>query len=289
METTIRIILGISALLMALGMWEYLTIRRSLDMSENDRIKQIRISWRLLGLFLAFIFLAQLLTLFIRFKQVIEIPEFFQYAVLVVGALFVAISMLLFRITLSCVLHGVSPDRDISAMGDDVWHDPLTGLPNRRALAHTLKQEWHRSERHKRPLAVLMLDLDNFGRIIDESGHDGADEYLKSFAKFMVGQLRVADTISRYDSDIFVVILPEEGPSTARLVAERLRKNISELRVDVKGRKISVTASIGITNNTLGDLDSCDELLKRADYACAAARNGGHNRVVSYSLGSKMN
>lgn len=287
METTIRIILGIATLLMALGMWEYLSIRRSLDMSENVKLKQIRVSWRLLGLFLAFMFLAQLLTLLIRFKHVIEIPEFFQYAVLVVGALFVAIAMLLFRVTLTSALQGISPERDISGMGEEVWRDPLTGLPNRRALAHTLKQEWHRSERHKRPLAVLMIDLDNFGRVIDESGHDGADQYLVAFAKFMVGQLRVADTVTRYDSDIFIVILPEEGPSTTRLVAERIRKNIADFRVDVKGRKISVTASIGVTNNTIGELESSEELLKRADNACTAARNGGHNRVVSYSLSGK--
>jgi len=284
MEVTIRIILGIATLLMVLGMWEYLSIRRSLDMSDNAKLKQIRVAWRLLGLFLAFMLLAQLLTLLIRFKQIIEIPDFFQYAVLVVGALFVSVSMLVFRVTLACALKGISPERDISAMGDGVWCDPLTGLPNRRALANTLKQEWHRSERHKRPLAVLMIDLDNFGRIIDESGYDGADEYLKAFAKFMVGQLRVADTVTRYDSDIFIVILPEEGPSTARFVAERLRKNIADFRVDVKGRKISVTASIGVTNNTIGEFESSDELLKRADHACTAARNGGHNRVVSYSL-----
>jgi len=253
---TNHIILGLALFLVAVALWEYLAIRRTLDTTDFDKLKEVQAAWRLLGLFLGFIFLAQLLSLFNSIRPLIEIPDLLHYAVLLVGGLYMATVMLLFRITLQNALQCLSHGKDLSALGDEVWTDPLTGLPNRRAIAVTLKQEWHRSERHKRPLAVMMIDLDNFGRVIDECGHEGGDEYLKSFAKFIAGQLRVVDTVARYDSDIFIVVLPEEGPSTARLVAERLRKNIANHRADILDRKIGVTASIGVANNALGELDS---------------------------------
>jgi diguanylate cyclase (GGDEF)-like protein len=285
---TNHIILGIALFLVAIAFWQYLAIRRTLDTADHERLKQVHSAWRLLGIFLAFIILAQMLTLFNSIRPLIDIPDFLHYAIQLVGGLYLAIVMLLFRITLTNALQCLSPGKDLSALGDEAWRDPLTGLPNRRAIANTLKQEWHRSERHKRPLAVMMIDLDNFGRVIDECGHEGADEFLKAFAPFIAGQLRVVDIVARYDSDIFIIILPEEGPSTARLVAERIRKNIAEFRVDIKEHKISLTASIGVTNNAIGELESGDELLRRADHACTAARNGGHNRVVSYTATARM-
>jgi len=274
--------------MIAIALWEYLAIRRLLDTVERDKLKEVHAAWRLLGLFLAFMFLSNLLLLYNALRHIIEIPDWFHSFSLLFSSLFVTIVMVLFRVTLTNAIHCLPPGLDVEELGDAVWRDPLTGLPNRRALAYALKQEWHRSERHKRPLAVVMLDLDNFGRIVDENGHEGADKFLCAFAAFIAGQVRVVDTIARYDSDIFVIILPEEGPSTSRSVAERIRKNVSEFRAEINGRRVGVTASLGVTNNTIGELESHEELLRRADHACMAAKNGGHNRVVSFTSSGKM-
>ncbi|MEP0814701.1 MAG: GGDEF domain-containing protein [bacterium] len=279
---TETMVFAIAAFLVAFGLWEYLSIRRSLDIARGGAMKEVALSWRLIGFFLGFILLSALILVVATVRRELSIPPFFFAAFVVVASLFIAAIMALFRATLSRALDAaMQPAGGSDASG--AWTDPLTGLPNRRALEHALKQEWHRSERHKRPLALIMVDLDDFGRLVDECGHDGADSYLKTFAPFLLGQLRVADTVARYDSDIFVCILPEEGPATARHVAERLRKNIAEFRAEVKGRKFGVTASIGVANNALGELSGHEELLHRADEACMAARNGGHNRVVAYT------
>ncbi|MCD6119507.1 GGDEF domain-containing protein [bacterium] len=288
MPLYIPVCIGLATFLIAIALWEYLSIRRLLDTVEHDRLKDIRTGWRLLGIILAFMLLSNLLLLYNAVKQVIDIPIWFHSILLLVGGLFVAIVMVLFRATLANAIRSLSPGLNVEELGDAVWRDPLTGLPNRRALAHALKQEWHRSERHKRPLAVLMLDLDNFGRLVDENGNEGGDVYLCAFATFIAGQIRVVDTVARYDSDIFVIILPEEGPSTARSVAERIRKNVADFKTEIKGRKTGVTASIGVTNNTIGELESYEELLRRAEHACTAAKNGGHNRVVSFTSSGKM-
>lgn len=281
--TTDTILIAISAFLTALALWEYLAIRRALETASGDWTRRVFVSWRLLGILLTFGFLAIVLLLINSVRHVIDLPPFSHLIALVLGGLFVVITMLLFRVTLTHALKSVTPGLNVDALGEEAWRDPLTSLPNRRALAYSLRQEWFRSERHKRPLAILMIDLDNFGKLIDDTGHDGADKFLQAFAKFLAGQVRVADTVSRIDSDIFAVILPEEGPSTARQAAERLRKNISEFRCEVDGRKLGVTASLGLANNNIGEFENEEELLHRADEACTAARNGGHNRVVAFT------
>ncbi len=284
---TETILLAISAFLTALALWEYLAIRRALETASGDWIRRVFISWRLLGFLLSFGFLGMILLLTNSYRHVVDLPPFSHLVALVLGSLFVVITMLLFRVTLNHALRSVTPGLNVDALGEEAWRDPLTALPNRRALAYTMRQEWFRSERHKRPLAAVMIDLDDFGKLIDECGHDGADKFLQSFSKFLAGQIRVADTLARVDSDIFALLLPEEGPSTARQVAERIRKNISEFRFETGGRKLGVTASIGLANNSIGEFENEEELLHRADEACTAARNGGRNRVVAFTAVGK--
>lgn len=280
---TEAVLFGISCLLIAFGLWEYLAIRKSLESASRDKLDEVTREWRMLGIFLSFIFLANLLFLFRSLNHISEIPQFFMLTALIVGSLFIATIMLLFRITLTRAIKVLPPGHVGESNEEDSWRDPLTDLHNERAIHEALKQAWHRSERYKRPLAVVKIDLDEFAKVVDEYGQDGADSFLKDFSEFLKGQIRVGDTAARIEGGVFLMLLPEEAPASARRVAERIRKSISEFSVAISDKQAGVTASMGVANNKIGEFKSFEELIRRSEYACSAAKKSGRNRVVGFS------
>jgi diguanylate cyclase (GGDEF)-like protein len=157
--------------------------------------------------------------------------------------------------------------------------DPLTGLFNRRYMEDALERYISLSERTGTPIAVLMLDLDNFKRLNDAQGHAKGDAVLQDVAAQMMGGLRPSDIVCRYGGEELLAILPDCTREDASLIAETLRLRIENLS-EVHGTPIS--ASIGVssfpqTSATVGDL------VTTADKALYAAKAGGKNRVVSAS------
>lgn len=148
--------------------------------------------------------------------------------------------------------------------------DPLTGLPNRRALEMAMEREAARVERGAVPFSLVLVDLDDFKRINDERGHPEGDRLLREVGRYLVAHVRRGDLVGRWGGEEFALLLPETNPLQAERLAERLREG-------VKG--LGVTASFGVAGY-LGDLQ---DLYRRADRALYRAKAGGKDRVERHT------
>jgi diguanylate cyclase (GGDEF)-like protein len=161
--------------------------------------------------------------------------------------------------------------------------DDLTGLYNRRYFNQRFEREVQRAKRYRRPLSILMVDIDYFKNYNDINGHLLGDEVLKKVAFLIETNLRKADIVARYGGEEFVILLPEIDKPHADQVAEKLRRTI-ELRSFSKEQyqpNKNLTISLGLA--TLPD-DSTNarELIEFADRALYRAKAEGRNRVVAY-------
>jgi two-component system cell cycle response regulator len=166
----------------------------------------------------------------------------------------------------------------------DAQIDPLTNVLNRRSIESSVHQRCQARER----FGVLFLDLDQFKTINDRFGHEIGDRVLISVAAVIKSGLRPGDIIGRYGGEEFVAIVAGAGPESARLVAERLRQAVEEMRPPLPGPK-GVTISIGTTVYDPRQLEETpQELVHRADLALYAAKRSGRNRVVMVSPGETL-
>ncbi|WP_457599867.1 diguanylate cyclase [Hydrogenivirga sp.] len=169
--------------------------------------------------------------------------------------------------------------RDIS------YIDGLTGIANRRRFEDFFKREWKRAKRTRRPISVLMLDIDFFKNYNDLLGHLEGDECLKAVASTISKHIRSdVDLVARYGGEEFVVVLPDTDLKGALRVAERIRKDIEEMKVVHPGSGVSkfVTVSIGVASIEPVDNLTRDVLLNMADRALYIAKKKGRNRVEHY-------
>lgn len=160
--------------------------------------------------------------------------------------------------------------------------DPLTGLPNRRLFTERLAQELAATERQNRLLGLLYIDLDGFKLVNDSFGHKVGDHLLQEVALRLQNRLRRTDTLARLGGDEFSIILPGiEDRVDAGFVADSI---IQALRVPfvLDGVDVTVGASVGIATHA-GKLNPETDLLREADTAMYAAKNGGKNRAVYYT------
>ncbi len=160
-------------------------------------------------------------------------------------------------------------------------HDPLTGLPNRTLFEELLDQAVARARRSHHTAAVLYADLDGFKSVNDRFGHHLGDQLLAAAATRMAHALRPGDTLARLGGDEFVVLCEDlHGAAQAEAVAERLIAAVSA-PFDLGGRRIEVTASVGIAFSGPGQ-DIPNGLLRDADFAMyqAKRRGGGRHQVV---------
>lgn len=156
--------------------------------------------------------------------------------------------------------------------------DGLTGAGNRISLDSILGREVDQANRYGHPLSVLILDLDYFKHVNDTYGHAVGDQVLRSIAQSIQATSRNADMTFRYGGEEFVVLLNKTDVAGAKIGAERIRRTIERLTVDVGEASIPATASIGVASLCHGE---CKEsLLKRADKALYSAKSSGRNRVI---------
>jgi two-component system CheB/CheR fusion protein len=162
-------------------------------------------------------------------------------------------------------------------------HDMLTGLPNRALLLDRLHQavDLVRSSAAGE-VAVLFIDLDRFKTVNDELGHDAGDELLRVVAERLAGALRTVDVVARLGGDEFVVLCPGLGRAEAEDVALRLLDALSSSPVDIGGRQVEVTASVGLTVTTGSRDHHAEGLLREADVAMYQAKAQGRNRFEVY-------
>lgn len=158
--------------------------------------------------------------------------------------------------------------------------DGLTGLHNRRYMDSHIETLFQRAVTRRRPLSIMITDLDRFKNINDTYGHEGGDQVLKEFARRIRANVRGMDLVCRFGGEEFVVIMPDTEPHIAERVAERVRQDIEKQPFPLSGTGVAVTVSIGVASVNYG-ADSVSELMRRADSALYRAKNSGRNRVVS--------
>jgi two-component system cell cycle response regulator len=160
--------------------------------------------------------------------------------------------------------------------------DQLTGLHNRRYMTGQLGALVNRAVRGGDPVSALMIDIDHFKKINDSFGHDVGDEALREFAVRLASNVRAVDLPCRYGGEEFVVIMPGTQIGDAEKIADRIRRHVagSPFRVNGTPEPMIVTISIGVAA-TLGEGDTAEALLKRADEAVYAAKAAGRNMVIA--------
>jgi diguanylate cyclase (GGDEF)-like protein len=158
--------------------------------------------------------------------------------------------------------------------------DALTDIHNKRYLLEFLDRELSRSARYRRPLALIMFDIDHFKKINDEFGHLGGDFTLRELAGCVKGSVRKEELFARYGGEEFIIVLPETEGEGAITVAERVRCLVEQHRFQYEGKTVSVTVSVGVAT-TAGDVSLTPaELIRQADDRLYQAKNDGRNRVV---------
>lgn len=163
--------------------------------------------------------------------------------------------------------------------------DGLTGLANRRTLDARLQDAWQDSAHRRRPLALLMIDIDNFKPFNDSYGHLEGDACLRSVADVLSKSARKDDElVARYGGEEFAVLLPGATLSNAMEAAERLRAAVEELEiVNITVPPGYVTVSIGVASLTVGGSEDAENLIKAADSALYVAKYRGRNKVVAHA------
>jgi diguanylate cyclase (GGDEF)-like protein len=195
-----------------------------------------------------------------------DVPRYFE---LVGIGLFEALSQLF-----SAVLSRAVRNR---ALAEAAYRDPLTGLPNRGALA-LLEPRLLRPTADDPPVAVVMLDIDRFKSINDHFGHDGGDAALRHVAARLHSLVREADSLVRWGGEEFCLCLPGTDAVGAQAAAEKLRAGLAASPVPMPdGTALSLTASLGLA--MLGAGEPLADAVARADAALYRAKHGGRNRV----------
>jgi diguanylate cyclase (GGDEF)-like protein len=151
--------------------------------------------------------------------------------------------------------------------------DPLTGAGNRIALDSTLRREIELAKRHRSPLSLLLIDVDDFKNINDKLGHKTGDLVLKDLVKVLVEVNRQTDLSFRYGGEEFVVLLNETTIQGALVIAQRLRQAIEDNEIEFAGDQLGITVSIGAT--ALKHSDNKDSFFRRADKALYQAKDAG--------------
>lgn len=158
--------------------------------------------------------------------------------------------------------------------------DPLTGVYNRRYANIHLDAMIEQAREKGTDLAVMLLDLDRFKDVNDTHGHAAGDAVLKEFANRLGENVRSMDLVARMGGEEFMVVMPEVSPDLAAEIAERVRQKTEApaFQIDDDGQLLQVTVSIGFA--VLEHSESVFEIVKRADEALYASKNGGRNRVT---------
>jgi diguanylate cyclase (GGDEF)-like protein len=162
--------------------------------------------------------------------------------------------------------------------------DLLTLLPNRSAIQTILDQEISRCNRDRRPVGVVVLDLDHFKSINDTYGHFAGDAVLRETAQRFRANMRPYDRIGRYGGEEFLVVLPNSDLEQTVHQADRMRMLLSGKPMYVDGNELTVTASFGVTASD-GIERTSDEYVRVADEALYLAKNAGRNRVSKLLIG----
>jgi diguanylate cyclase (GGDEF)-like protein/hemerythrin-like metal-binding protein len=157
--------------------------------------------------------------------------------------------------------------------------DVLTGLPNRRHAMHCLELAWKESVRESTPLACMMIDADGFKQVNDNYGHDAGDEVLRQLSRNLRYVVRNDDIVCRLGGDEFLVICPRTPLEGARLIAEKLCREVANMRVRAGSGEWRGSISIGVAVRKEA-MDTFEALIKAADEGVYSAKKNGRSCVA---------
>jgi len=158
--------------------------------------------------------------------------------------------------------------------------DALTGLFNHRYFQEVMESEIERAKRYKLPLSLLLVDIDFFKKVNDKFGHPAGDYVLHEVAQTMTKVMRKCDVVARYGGEEFAIILPETAASSAKVLAQRMRRSIEQLNIQHEEHSISVTISCGICSCDFStSIMTRSEFINYSDQALYKAKESGRNRV----------
>ena len=190
---------------------------------------------------------------------------------------------LLFTISIAFILLAMAKERTEHRHKTAALVDPLTGIANRRAFLQDGEVQLKRQSTNPRPIAVMLLDLDNFKSINDRFGHATGDHVLELFAEIGNRSMRRHDLFGRLGGEEFAAMLFDTGRERAVAVAEEIRAAFAEVTREVEGRAVVATVSIGIVISHDAVLD-LSALLAQADHALYRAKDNGRNRIEVASI-----
>lgn len=157
--------------------------------------------------------------------------------------------------------------------------DPLTGLPNRRAMEAWANREISGAARHGFPFWIAMADLDHFKSVNDTHGHEAGDMVLKRFAKLLKANTRASNMCARLGGEEFVIALTHIDAAGVKIAIERIRNQFESETFSFGGASLRVTASFGIAGSQNKTALNLEQLLRDADAALYRAKENGRNRI----------
>jgi two-component system, cell cycle response regulator len=163
---------------------------------------------------------------------------------------------------------------------EDLAHtDPLTGLPNRRAIEDWAARQLRGAARHGFPYWVVLADLDSFKSINDTHGHIGGDALLQQFAGILKTVIRSSDICGRLGGDEFLLVITHVEADAIIKTVERFREKLAEKQFEIGNEKVTITASFGIAGFSGNEILDFTTLVRRADKALYAAKRAGRNLI----------
>ncbi len=187
--------------------------------------------------------------------------------------------ILVWVVSYIALAHMAVEDKLHATLHDAAFRDPLTGLYNRRYVFSVFRNTLQQYRRYADACSLIMIDADHFKRINDEHGHGAGDAALRAIADACNRSVRDSDVVGRFGGEEFIILLPHTEAAQAAHVAERIRQTILRDTCCWNGQKLEITLSLGVAEAGPAT-DTLDELIKAADEALYAAKNGGRNRTV---------
>jgi len=166
-------------------------------------------------------------------------------------------------------------------------HDSLTGLTNRGEILAMLERELERARRERKPVAVILCDVDHFKDVNDTLGHLFGDEALREIGRRLRAQLRVYDGVGRYGGEEFLMVLPSCDLPNALLRANELREIIAKTLVVCSGEERLITMSMGVAVSACEGRNEVERLLNQADAGLYKAKEKGRNRIEHFAPAAK--
>lgn len=161
--------------------------------------------------------------------------------------------------------------------------DALTGAFNKSYMLDNLQREMSRCERHNRPMAIIMMDIDRFKSVNDTHGHLVGDEVLKELGRRMAEVCREDDLFARYGGEEFSLILTETDLQQAMEMGECCRQAVASTPFETAAGPLDITSSFGVATLTEDRPATPTDLIGKADERLYEAKTGGRNRVVGPS------